>query len=313
MSSETPMLPDVPLKKRLIGVVIGDHFEVVKHRKSGAFKLLFEVNEIESSHKYAMKVELSYSARNNLEKEAFILRHLAASAHTCDFKECGVDRTINYLVISLVGPDLAQIRKRVKDKRFNLGTVLRIGIQCVEALSDIHKAGFILRDVRPENFAIGCDDKKDTIYVVDFSIALQFRIGQGIIREPDYAEFCGSRRYASYNAHCNRQLGEHDDMISLFYMLADLHLGKLPWTGSEEIHHIGVLKTKAQPAEIFGDMPQTMMDTYEALKSFSYGKSFNHGVIIEEFQEAAAHINAPQSLVFDHSEPSSSKATTSRK
>ncbi|CDW55968.1 Pkinase domain containing protein [Trichuris trichiura] len=248
-------------------------------------------------------VELSYNARNNLDKEAFILRRLAASTHTCDFMECGVDRTINYLVMSLVGPDLAQIRKRVKDKRFNLGTVLRIGIQCAEALSDIHDAGFILRDVRPENFAIGRDDKKDIIYVVDFSIAFQFRIGRSIIRETDYAEFCGSRRYASYNAHCNRELGEHDDMISLFYMLADLYLGKLPWTGSEEIHHIGVLKNKAQPAEIFGDMPQSLMDTYEALKS----------VIIEELQGAAAHINAPQSLIFDHPESSSSDATTSQK
>lgn len=43
------------------------------------------------------------------------------------------------------------------------------------------------------------------------------------------AGFRGTVRYASVNAHHNREMGRHDDLWSLLYMLVEFVNGQLPW------------------------------------------------------------------------------------
>ena len=43
------------------------------------------------------------------------------------------------------------------------------------------------------------------------------------------AGFRGTVRYASVNAHHNREMGCHDDLWSLLYMLVEFVNGQLPW------------------------------------------------------------------------------------
>lgn len=44
------------------------------------------------------------------------------------------------------------------------------------------------------------------------------------------SNFClGTVRYASVNAHRNKEMGRHDDLWSLFYMLVEFVNGQLPW------------------------------------------------------------------------------------
>jgi tau tubulin kinase len=43
------------------------------------------------------------------------------------------------------------------------------------------------------------------------------------------AGFRGTVRYASVNAHKNKEMGRHDDLWSLFYMLVEFMVGQLPW------------------------------------------------------------------------------------
>ncbi len=46
-----------------------------------------------------------------------------------------------------------------------------IGLQIIDRLQAIHKIGFIHRDVKPDNMAIGLKEKSKIIYLIDFGLA----------------------------------------------------------------------------------------------------------------------------------------------
>jgi hypothetical protein len=54
----------------------------------------------------------------------------------------------------------------------------------------------------------------------------------------------GKNRYASINAHNGMELGRHDDLWSLFYLLIELTYGRLPWKKLKGKNEVGAKKRK---------------------------------------------------------------------
>uniref|UniRef100_A0A183EE00 Protein kinase domain-containing protein n=1 Tax=Gongylonema pulchrum TaxID=637853 RepID=A0A183EE00_9BILA len=82
-----------------------------------------------------------------------------------------------------------------------------------------------------------------TIYIVDFGMARQYRLGDGLVRkERYYAGFRGTMRYVSVTVHERRDQGPTDDIWSLFYSLIELFQGSLPWTATTEPNDIAKFK-----------------------------------------------------------------------
>lgn len=81
------------------------------------------------------------------------------------------------------------------------------------------------------NFSMGrLPNNCRKVYMLDFGLARQYTTGTGEVRAPRAAAgFRGTVRYASINAHRNREMGRHDDLWSLFYMLVEFVNGQLPW------------------------------------------------------------------------------------
>lgn len=50
---------------------------------------------------------------------------------------------------------MQDLRLEAQSKKFSLGTAISVGIKCLEALEDLHNVGYLHRDVKPGNFAIG--------------------------------------------------------------------------------------------------------------------------------------------------------------
>ncbi|MCL4171041.1 UNVERIFIED_CONTAM: hypothetical protein GTU68_025127, partial [Idotea baltica] len=60
------------------------------------------------------------------------------------------------------------------------------------------------------------------VFMLDFGLARQYTNSEGEVRTPrPVAGFRGTVRYASVNAHLNREMGRHDDLWSMFYMLVE--------------------------------------------------------------------------------------------
>lgn len=78
----------------------------------------------------------------------FVLAH-AGSPHVCQLVAFGRNERMNYVIMSLVGLNLSELRKCQPRGRFSISTALRLGMQMLAALEELHSVGFIHRDVKP--------------------------------------------------------------------------------------------------------------------------------------------------------------------
>ncbi|KXJ10889.1 Tau-tubulin kinase 1 [Exaiptasia diaphana] len=69
--------------------------------------------------------------------------------HVCKFVSCGRNESFNYLVMSLQGVNLAELRRSQPKGVFSTSTTIRIGVQILKSVKSIHEAGFLHRDIKP--------------------------------------------------------------------------------------------------------------------------------------------------------------------
>ncbi|VDM59604.1 unnamed protein product [Angiostrongylus costaricensis] len=81
-------------------------------------------------------------------------------------------------------------RMYFNDLKFTLFTVTVVAVQTVDSFKEVHDAGFVHRDVKPSNYAIGLPGtpKEKLIYILDFRLARSFRKvtpdGREVLRNP---------------------------------------------------------------------------------------------------------------------------------
>ncbi|GMR51739.1 hypothetical protein PMAYCL1PPCAC_21934, partial [Pristionchus mayeri] len=95
---------------------------------------------------------------------------------------------------------------------------------------ELHSIGYISRDVKPSNFAPNSQHK--IIYIFDFGLARKHFDTQGnVIPQRKEIGWRGTTRYASLEAHQEKDLGRRDDIESWFYLVIEVTTGSLPWKG----------------------------------------------------------------------------------
>ncbi|KAG8429356.1 hypothetical protein GDO86_020410 [Hymenochirus boettgeri] len=110
---------------------------------------------------------------------------------------------------SFRGRNLADLRRSQPRGTFTMSTTLRLGKQILESIESIHSVGFLHRDIKPSNFAMGrLPSTYRKCYMLDFGLARQYTNTTGEVRP---------------------EMGRHDDLWSLFYMLVEFAVGQLPW------------------------------------------------------------------------------------
>ncbi|PAV60756.1 hypothetical protein WR25_25423 [Diploscapter pachys] len=145
----------------------------------------------------------------------------------------------------MVGSDLQKLQSQQQGKRFALNTALRIGEQTLAAIRDMHRSGYIHKDISPSNFAIGIDPAHHTIFILDFGSAEKI---SDIKRLANRRIFAGNYKYASLSALRLKPMSYKDDLESWWYVMVELIVGRLPWSPSD--------KTQKSPQAMIGKRMQ---------------------------------------------------------
>ena len=225
-------------------LLLGGAWRVREKIGTGGFGQIYSVertDEAADTALWAAKVERAGLDRESISTEVKVLRAMAGKAHfprleasgrAWSTTEAGGRRErLGLVVMELVSMNLSELRRSLKAVRLSGLSLRRLGLQCLDALRDLHQAGWLHRDVKPSNWALGLSrDSLRVIKLLDFGLARRFVDGAGAVKPArDRPGFRGTVRYASLRAHRGEDLGRSDDLISLWYMLLEMGTGALPW------------------------------------------------------------------------------------
>lgn len=166
----------------------------------------------------------------------------------------------NIMVMQLLGLGLEDMFKKCNNK-FTLATVYKIAIQVIELLEQVHKHGYIHRDVKPSNFLIGRKENKSQIFIMDFGLSKKYIINGKHINYRDNRSLIGTARYASIKMHMGIEPVRRDELESVGYMLVYFIKGVLPWQGvrrtkaRNHLIKIGEIKMCESVDKLCADLP----------------------------------------------------------
>jgi casein kinase I family protein HRR25 len=208
--------------------LINNKYKIIEKIGEGSFGSIYKGKNIRTNEELAIKIEPIDSNLKLLKNESIIYQYLSNTSGIPSIKWYGRDEENYYMVISLLGKSLQEIKN--KHKLFSLKSTLLIGIKIITLLKTIHEKGLLHRDVKPDNFLFALNNNKE-IYIIDFGFCRSYinHETNKHISIKKTNNLIGTQTYASINAHDYIELSRRDDIESLFYMLIYFCCGSLEW------------------------------------------------------------------------------------
>ncbi|CAJ1074459.1 tau-tubulin kinase 2 isoform X2 [Xyrichtys novacula] len=281
--------------------LVKERWKVVKKIGGGGFGEIYEAVDLLTRVSVALKVESAQQPKQVLKMEVAVLKKLQGKDHVCRFVGCGRNDRFNYVVMELQGRNLADLRRSMTRGTFSISTTLRLGRQILEAIESIHSVGFLHRDIKPSNFAMGrFPSTCRTCYMLDFGLARQFTNSCQEVRPPrPVAGFRGTVRYASVNAHKNKEMGRHDDLWSLFYMLVEFLVGQLPWRKIKDKEHVGKLKETYDHHLMLKHLPAEFGVFLDHISNLDYFTKPDYQLLMSVFDNSMKTYNVVENDPYD--------------
>ncbi|KAM9778226.1 tau-tubulin kinase 2b [Syngnathus typhle] len=281
--------------------VVRDRWRVVRKIGGGGFGEVYEVLDLVSQATLAMKVESATHPKPVQRTEAAVLRKLQGKDNVCRFVSAGRNERFNYVVMELQGRNLADLRRSRIRGTFSVSTTMRLGKQILQSIESIHSVGFLHRDIKPANFAMGrLASTCRCCYMLDFGLARQYMTSNQELRPPrSVAGFRGTVRYASINTHKNKEIGRHDDLWSLFYMLVEFMSGQLPWRKFKDKEQVGNLKEAYDHRLMLNHLPLEFTTFLDHILSLDYYTKPDYELLMSLFDRAMKSHNVLHNDPYD--------------
>uniref|UniRef100_F1KV20 Tau-tubulin kinase 2 n=1 Tax=Ascaris suum TaxID=6253 RepID=F1KV20_ASCSU len=161
-----------------------------------------------------------------IQLELEVLQSAASSKRSHIFRLIAYGRDdakrIRYIITDCYGPSLCEIRALLPSKRFSISTSLKLSYITLECIEELHKLGFIHRDVKPSVFVIATGQDCKKIYIVHFGLARRYRAyDRALVPQRAAVPCLGSMRYMPRRSHEHLERSRKDDLESWLYMLCE--------------------------------------------------------------------------------------------
>ncbi|TKR96151.1 hypothetical protein L596_010212 [Steinernema carpocapsae] len=222
-------------------------YKVIREIQDGAFGFTYKVQHLATKNEYALKTEPLTDAESmkrfkTLKTELVLhqamdkITNPIKRQHFCQLVDFGCTSAFKFMVITLLGENLYTITRIYLNRAFTPSTALRVSIQMLRALMDLHGLGYVHRFLKPHTFAVGLGSDLRIIHMCDFSLAWQFKEeSESSVKPPrNRVKMMGAIRYTSRNSHHSRELSRRDDLESWLYLSMEFfYLNMLPWRGDQ--------------------------------------------------------------------------------
>ncbi|KAJ3039617.1 casein kinase I [Rhizophlyctis rosea] len=270
--------------------IVCDKWEIDGKIGAGSFGEVFGGADIQTQAPVAVKRELK-SSGHNLEHEYKMYQALSGISGLPRIHHFGDDGSFKILVMDRLGPSLKQMLNASPSHTIPVRTVAYCAIQMLDRLCDIHRAGVVFRDVKPDQFCVGQFGEDMTrnpkIYVIDFGLAAFYRedgrhIRNASRRSKKPKHKTGTARYASVNVHKGSEHTRRDDLESL---------ASLPWVGmraltsTEGWRKIGECKSDTLTADLTSGMPAEFSIFLEYTRDLSFTEEPDYAYCKELFRK----------------------------
>jgi serine/threonine protein kinase len=215
----------------LEGVLVGSRYEMQAHLATGGMAAVFRAWDHRLCRPVAIKVLRQFDEADEHAIERFRREAQAAamlqSPHIVEVYDFFEEDECHYLVMELV--EGVNLKEHVAEQGpVPPESALGIAAQVCDALAAAHDAGFIHRDIKPQNILLGADG---SVKLADFGIvhiprAQRFTTGGMVL---------GTADYISPEQAQGLELTPTTDIYSLGVVLYEMLTGALPFTGTTPI------------------------------------------------------------------------------
>ncbi|KAG2064035.1 kinase-like protein [Suillus decipiens] len=206
-------------------------------------------------------------------------------------KWSGLEQGSYILVLERLGANLEQLRKLSRGK-LPWKTVVMLGVQMLNRVEFAHSRGVILRDIKPENFAMGVGEKYRIVYLFDFSLAKLY-VDPSTGKHIPYREgrvALGTMPYSSYNVHFGRDIYAPNKEAYL--------------------HRMGEMKAgSAAFRDLLARSPAEFTTYFDHCRSLKFEEKPNYGLLRQLFVQIMEREGWAGDTRFDPLDGSSDKGT----
>eukprot|EP00035_Acanthoeca_spectabilis_P025859 m.460178 g.460178 ORF g.460178 m.460178 type:complete len:376 (+) comp21957_c0_seq1:130-1257(+) len=285
---------------------VADRFRLEKKLGSGAFGNVYLGTDLTNGKEVAIKAESIRATRLQLHYESRIYQFLEGGEGIPRMLWFGKAGEYNLMAMELLGPSLEDVFNFCA-RRFSLKTVLLLADQCICRLEHIHSQGFLHRDVKPNNFLMGLDDRRNVVYALDFGLSKKYRDFKTHVHIPYRTgkNLTGTARYASLRTHLGIEQGRRDDMESLGFMLMYFLRGKLPWqnirakTKKEKTARIAEMKSSTPMSVLCEGFPEEFAAYLTACRKLEFDAAPDYAALRKLFRDVYEREGYARDNVYD--------------